>query len=257
MVDATTTTEVDTTSEEAIAAAATEKMAADAEAARLAAEGKTEDTTKVEDTKVEDKELDTAVWGTTNDEVGDSVMLMLQNSGVDVATAQTLLLEAVTQGKLELVDKDALTKAVGKAQATLILAGAENYINRNNARKSEVEKVLHDTVGGKASWGKITEWAKTALTADELMDYATMVDQGGRKATLAAKDLMERYEEKNGTIEDTTVVPKGNAPKKDEVEGLSRADYFKAMEKLKKGKPDPDAERQLWLRREAGKKQNM
>ena len=250
--------------EEAVAAAAAEKLAADAEAAKAALEAGDKpadppvDDKKAEDDKSKNDKLDTEVWGTTNDEVGDSVMLMLQNAGITVDDAQGLLLDAVMAGDVTKVDKDKLTAAVGKAQATLILAGAENYINRNNARKTEVENTLHETVGGKTQWGKITEWAKTALKQEELMDYVGMVDQGGRKAALAAKDLKERYEEANGTMDDKTVVPKNTPQKRDEVEPLSRQQYFAEMEKLTRtGKSTPAAQQELWLRREAGKQKNM
>ena len=125
----------------------------------------------------EPKELDTGVWGTTNDEVGDSVLQILQNSGVTPETAKALLYDAVKAGDASTIDRDALVEAVGKANATLILAGIDNFVEKRKTTIQGVLNILHEEVGGKDQWDTMVTWAKANLTEQEIDDYIAMVDQ--------------------------------------------------------------------------------
>lgn len=217
-------------------------------------EGTTDDTPPPDDKPDEDAALDADVWGSTGDDVGDSVLQLLQNSGTTPETAKALLWDAVKAGDATKIDRDALVEAVGKTKANLIMAGMENYVGKIAARTAEVTKVVNDEVGGKENWEAIRDWAKTALSDDDMADYADMIDKGGRKAALAARDLREQYEATGKTLKEPTkgVTPSGktSAPA---VEPLSRADYYTKVEALhKKGEATPDALNQLWKARERG-----
>lgn len=230
--------------------AATDKAAADkAEAEKSEKEKADKDA----------KELDTATWGDLKDDTANSVLLLLQNSGVTPDQAKALLYDATKAGKPEQINRDKLVEAVGATNATLIMAGIENYIGKVAARTSESNNVLYTAAGGKENWDKIAEWAKKELSAEELEDYIAMVNAGGRKISLAAKDLKERYEDKHGTLKPGTIIPEGGNPAKEEIVGISRQDYYKELDKLNRrpGKADKTAQDALWARRAAGKKQGI
>ena len=227
------------------------KAAAEAEAAaKAAAEAEGKENDKPDD------ELDTTIWGTTGDAIGDSVLKVLQDSGVKPETAKALLYDAVKAGDPSKIDRDALIEAVGKANANLILAGVDSFVEKNKTHIQGVLNILHEEVGGKEQWDTMVAWAKENLTADEIDDYIEMVDQGGRKARMAAKDMRERYEEAGNTSlqKDETVIPGKGRPTAPTIQPLSRADYYNEMETLRRtGKLTEAASQALWKRREAGK----
>ena len=174
--------------------AAADKAAADAvtkaaEDAKAAAEA-------------EDKPLDTAVWGTTGSEVGDSVLELIQNSGMTQDDAKAIMFEAVKSGDLSKIDRDALVEKVGKAKATLILAGAQNFINDAATKNATIIGEVHTTVGGKENWDALTTWAKANVGEADLSDYRAMIDAGGAKARFAAAELASKYnaDPKNTTL---------------------------------------------------------
>lgn len=213
------------------------------------------------DDKRDDKSGDTDedVWGSTGDDVGDSVLDMLKEAGTTPDTAKALLWDAVKEGDVTKIDRDALVEAVGKARANLVMAGMENYVGKIAARTKEVTEAVHSAVDGADNWSAIRTWAQEALSADEMVDYAELIDKGGRRASLAAKDLADRYVEAGNTLvkAEGTITPAGKAqPPK--VEPLSRIDYFNAVNKLHKtGKADESSLNQLWKQRELGKSRGL
>lgn len=235
--------------EEAIAA----KAAEDIEAARVA-----EDAKVVEPKDDKNAVLDTATWGDLKDDVGNSVLLILQKSGVTPEVAKALLYDATVAGKPDQIDRDKLIEAVGAANATLIMSGVENYTRKQADAAAAKQTVLNEAVGGKENWDKVLEWAKANLSAEDRAEYAELVNAGGRKATLAAKDLKAQYEEKNGTLTKQTVVPGTDNGGPKDAPGLNRADYYAELEKLNRtGKLTQGAQSALWQRRLAGQKQGI
>lgn len=216
-----------------------------------------EEPTKEEPVKEEldeNAELDSDVWGSTGDDVGDSVLQMLQNAGTTPDTAKALLWDAVQAGDVTKIDRDALVEAVGKTKATLIMAGMENYVGNIAKRAAEVTGIVNEAVGGKDNWVAIRDWAKTALSDSDMADYADMIDKGGRKASLAAKDLKEQYEAAGHTFSETTeqITPSGK-PAPTTLEPLSKRQYFEATEKLHKtGQATKEATDKLWQQRQLG-----
>lgn len=166
--------------------------------------------------EAEDKPLDTDVWGTTGDEVGDSVLTLLQNSGMTTDDAKSLMYDAVKDGDVTKIDREALEAKVGKEKATLILAGAENFITRSKAKAETILTEVHTTVGGKDNWDAVTTWAKENVSEGDLAEYREMIDAGGAKARFAASELAARYNDDSNnttlsTSETTEIVGDGKA----------------------------------------------
>jgi hypothetical protein len=209
--------------------------------------------TKEEET-VDDKDLDQDVWGSTGDDVGDSVLQLLQNSGTTPETAKALLWDAVQEGDVTKIDRDALVEAVGKTKANLIMAGMENYVGGIAKRAAEVTEVVNNAVGGNENWRAIRDWAKENLSDEDMADYADMIDKGGRKASLAAKDLKEQYEAAGHTFAESTeqVTPSGK-PKPETLEPLTKREYFEKLDKLnRQGKLTQELSSQLFKQRQLG-----
>ena len=228
------------------------KEKADAES--TAAEDGDEDGGEEDDDEGDNEDLDTSVWGDTGDEVGNSVLQTLQNSGVSTEEAKALLWDAVESGDPTKVDRDALVEKVGKAKATLIMAGIENVTGKNNAKIAEVTKVANDTAGGKENWKKASAWAVKALPGDELDELRNMLDKGGRQAKFAVGEIVARYNDdpRNTALQAGTkqVQPDGKSSKA--VEPMSRRNYGNALDKLHRRRGTPAEFAALKAHRKAG-----
>lgn len=212
--------------DEAAKKAAEDKAAADKAAADAAeAEAKA----KADETKPLDKE----VWGSTGDEVGDSVLELIQNAGLSVEDTKALMYDAVQAGDVTKIDRDALVEKVGKAKATLILAGVENFVTGQKAKAQTILTEVHTTVGGETNWTTLTAWAKTAVPEAELAQYRTMIDAGGAQARFAAAELASKFnaDPKNTTLQSAKtaeIIGDGKPPSA--VVPLNKADYFKQID---------------------------
>lgn len=206
---------------------AAQKAAAEKEAADKAAAEKAEADAKA--AEAENKPLDTAVWGSTGDEVGDSVLELIQNSGLSVEETKALMYDAVKAGDPTKIDRDALVEKVGKAKATLILAGVENFVNTSKAKAQTILTEVHTTVGGEANWKQVTEWAKGNVAEAELAQYRTMIDAGGAQARFAAAELAAKY---NGDSKNTTLTTAkttellGDGKPSSDIKPLTKAEYY-------------------------------
>lgn len=219
-------------------------------------EGKQDENTKEADKK--DEPLDVTVWGDTGSDVGNTVLKKLQETGVKPETAKALLYDAVQAGDVTKIDKAALTAAIGETNANIVLSGIGTFIKDNNAKNASVLNALHEQVGGHENWNTLRDWAKTNLKPEEIQDYIEMIDAGGRKAVLAAKDLNERYEQAGNTSlkKSEQVVPKANNQQQQTtLVALSASEYFKACEKAQKDGSYAAVRATLLAGRELGKKQ--
>lgn len=239
------------------AAAQSTKDAADKEAKAKAAAAKGDGD---DDTPDDDKELDTGVWGDPgNDEVGKSTLTLIQNSGMTPETALELFGKAREQMDPSLVDRDKLVEAVGKTKATLIMAGFETVTSREKARVAEVTKVVHDVAGGEDNWKKATKWAVAKLDAAELDELRTMLDNGGRQATFAASEIVNRYnsDPKNTALAagKGQVTPDTKAPTS--VKGITRREYGEQLDRLYRRGASEAEFSALRAQRNAGKKQGI
>lgn len=209
-----------------------------------------------EEQPTEDAELDAEVWGTTGDEVGDSALALMQNSGMTPEDAKAILYDAVQAGDPSKIDRDSLIEKVGKAKANLILAGAENFIRRSQDRVATITQEVHGAVGGKDNWTAVQAWAQANVPKAELTEYARMIDAGGAQARFAASELAGKYngDEKNTTLNanravitpDNKAAPSGKA--------TTRAEYYAALEAAHKfGTPSEETLREINAARARGR----
>jgi len=186
------------------------------------------------DSQTTENELDTDVWGTTNDEIGDSVLLVLQNSGIDVEEAKALIYDPLTQhGDPTKLDRDKLVEKVGKANANLVLAGIENFVSKNNAKNAEILNSVYEVAGGKDNWDKVSPWAKANLSETERNELSEMLDAGGAKAKFAATEIVNRFNQdpKNTSIGKSTTF-EGDSTAGTQLKATTRAEYVKQLEEL-------------------------
>lgn len=267
-----TTTEETSTENKPVSPPPSNEERAAAKAEKEAEEKKKEenpgDTTEekpAEETKEEEEkpaeELDTTVWGDTGDEVANSTLLVLQNAGVSTDEAKALLWDAVEAGDPSKVDKDALIEKVGKANATLIMAGIENVTSRNNDLIAEVKDIAHKSAGSPENWETAVNWAKKNLSEEDLDELRGMIDKGGRQASFATKEIVARYnaDPKNTSLTagETQLKPDGKS--ETPVKGISRLEYGKQLDLLfrkgiREGHPEFKA---LQAQRAAGRKQGL
>lgn len=232
-----------------------------AEAAAKAKAGKPEEVDEEEtpEGESEDKALDTAVWGDAGDDVANSVLQTLQNSGVSTEDAKALLWDAVASGDPSKVDRDTLVEKVGKAKATLIMAGIENVTSKNNERIVQVTKIAHEAAGSSDNWAKATKWANAKMEESELNELRDMLDKGGRQATFAAKEIVARYNDdpKNTALSAGTAQVKPDGKATAAVKGITRREYGEQLDRLHR-KGGGEAEfNALRAQRAAGKKQGI
>lgn len=213
-----------------------------------------EETEETEDEQQDEPALDTDKWGTTGDEVGDSVLALLQNADLTVDDAKSLMYDAMQAGDVTKIDKAALEAKVGKNKAALILAGAENFVARNAARTQSVIKEVHGTVGGEDNWNTIKTWANENLSADEIADYVELVNEGGRKARFAAQEMLAAYNasDKNTTLNTTQeVTPDAAAPQT--TRSISKAAYFEELSKAHRTGAKPAVIAEIQQARQRGR----
>lgn len=173
------------------------------------------------------------VWPTTGHEVGDSVLSLLKDSGVGVDAAKALVFDAMQAGDPTKIDRDALVEKVGKAQATLILAGVQNFVDTAIRQAQAAVTAVHEAVGGQENWTKVRDWARSALSETDLAEYRAMIDAGGKQAKFAASEMLAAY---NAVKDHSTITPAGRVePRQTELpdagEAFTRAQYVAALEK--------------------------
>ena len=203
-------------------------------------------------------DLDHETWGDTGDEVGNSVLKVLQDSGISVEDARGLLEEAVIGSDASKIDKEALIEKVGKANANLIVAGIENVIARREAHVQGVITEIHKVAGDKDTWNKVAGWVQKNVSEADRDKYATMIDQGGPQARFAAQELIGLYnaDPKNTSVgEKETIEGDGVAP--DSGEALTKTQYFEKLEAAYNRNATQAEIRQIQLARQRGRKRGI
>ena len=213
------------------------------------------DTEQDTSTNEESNETDYDSWGETGTDVGNSVITVLQESGLPADKAKALLYDAVQAGDPSKIDEAALAEAMGSAaQARIVVSGVKSHIKEIADKAESIKQSLYGVVGSEDNWKTLSAWARENLSETDLADYIEMVGQGGRKATLAVRDLMEQYEEAGNTSFDTsTVTPKTAKKTKSSIVPLSRREYYDQMElAARQGKLTPSLKEKFWQQRQAG-----
>jgi hypothetical protein len=199
------------TPEQVAALAAAEKLVADNKAAKEKAAPKPDpkpepDPEKDPDPKDKDATpLDTDKWGSTGHEGGDAVLGLMQNAGLEPEQAKALLFDAVAAGDLKKVDRAKLVEAIGEDKAKLVMIGAQSFVDAKATKNAEIVKTMHEVSGGEENWKKVAAWAKddSDFSDDDMAEYITMIDNGGKQARFAAAELVAAYNasDKNTTLD--------------------------------------------------------
>lgn len=204
----------DKVSDAAKATAETEKKAAD---------------DKEAEAKKDNTPLDEEVWGSTGDEVGDSVLTMLQNADVTTDEAKALLFDAVQAGDVTKIDVKALEDKVGKVKATLIMAGVTSFVEKNTAKNAVIVADMHKAAGGEDNWNTLAAWGKTNIPEAELSELRLMIDAGGAQARFAVSEIAAKFnaDEGNTSLSTATTTPviEADGGTGKTARSTSRADY--------------------------------
>lgn len=205
------------------------------------------------------KDFDREVWGDPGDEIAESVFQVLSDSGVTPTDAKALLFDAVQAGDPSKIDKDALVEKVGKHNANLILAGVNNYISAENARVASAVKAVHDAAGGEQNWKTVIDWVNKNVQDADLNEYRELIDAGGKKASLAVKELVSLYNaDPKTTALGKEEVLGDNTPARSQKKGITQREYGDRLDKLHRtGKATPEARAELLALRRAGRAQGL
>lgn len=180
-----------------------------------------------------DVPLDTDVWGDSGSDVGNSVLGMLQNSGVSTEDAKALMYDAVMAGDATKIDKAALTEKVGKHAAEIILTGTKAFIAETAAKTAEAVKAVHAAAGSKDNWDKASSWASKNIPEETLAEYRPMIDSGGAQARFAVSEIIAAYNKapQNSSISTTSTRVEATSTSPPARTAMSRAEYVAALDK--------------------------
>ena len=180
-----------------------------------------------------DTVLDTDVWGDSGSEVGNSVLGMLQDSGVSTEDAKALMYDAIQAGDVSMIDQAALADKVGKNAAAIILSGTKSFIAENAAKNEVAIKEVHTAAGGKDNWDAVATWASGSLPESELAEYRPMIDKGGASARFAVSEIMAAYNNApaNSSIVTNTPRVEATSTSPPARTAMSRAEYVAALDK--------------------------
>lgn len=208
----------------------------------------------------EPKELDTAVWGDTGNEVGNSVLGMLQESGISTEDAKALMYDAVQAGDVTMIDKAALTEKVGANAANIILSGTETFIKENASKTAGIISEVHTAAGGEKNWDTVSTWAASNVSEADLAEYRPMIDKGGASARFAVGEILSAY---NADSSNTTIKPAAPRAEPTSVSppatvGTTRREYVAALEKAHRfGQPSAKELATIKAQRDAGRKSGI
>jgi hypothetical protein len=223
--------------------AAADKAAADKAAADKEAAGPLKEYTKFDDSPA-----------------AQAAVNLLKEAGLGPNAANEYFAKALKSGDLNDVDVAGLEAKLGKDKATLVMAGVTAHYNGMKAQsEASVAKVL-EVFGGEENWAVVRAWAQKTEKADpafkaKVDDIRTMLDEGGFRADLGAKELLRMYnaapDQKGlGTaklaVGDSTGTVIGKA--------LTRAEYVRELEAAHNRRAPSTEIKALDARRKAGMK---
>jgi hypothetical protein len=202
---------------------------------------------------------DLSAWGDTGSEVGNSVLGMLQDSGIAVDDAKALLFDAVQAGDITKIDVAALTEKVGKHAANIIMSGTKSYISENKSKSDGIMTDVYAHAGGEENWTKASKWASENVPEADLAQYRPMLDKGGASARFVVSEVLAAYNksEDNTTITPTTPRAEGDLGVPPAREATTRAQYVKDLEKANKNKASPREMAAIQAARNLGRKQGI
>jgi hypothetical protein len=206
-----------------------------------------------------DTPLDTSVWGDTGSEVGNSVLGMLQDSGLSTEEAKALLYDGISSGDASKIDMEALTAKVGKNAANIIVSGAKSFIAENAEKNTAIISEVHTTAGSKENWDAVSKWAVDNVSESDLEEYRPMIDKGGAAARFAVSELMSSYnkDSNNSTISATTPRAEATSVSPPASTAISRAEYVAALTKAHRNGASPKEIATIQANRNNGRKRGI
>lgn len=147
-------------------------------------------------------------------------------------------MQAAVNGDFTLLE--AALAALGDKAAgyqNIVALAKKSFDESSSKAKTKAEadtKLVHDAVGGKEQWEKITAWAKTAAEPAEREQVNAALKQGGLVAKVMAQWLGNAFAKAAGTVvEPASVVTPGAAAKPDTPGPLTAVQYAKEVQELR------------------------
>jgi len=212
------------------------------------------------DAKPDDKPLDTETWGDTGSDIGNSVLEVLQNSGLSTEDAKALLFDGVKAGDVSQIDAAALEAKVGKAASTIIMTGVKAFVAETAAKNEAIVADVYKAAGSQENWEVASQWAASNIPEDTLAEYRPMIDKGGAAARFAVQEIITAYnnDANNSSLatsptpraEPTSASPPASA-------ATTRAQYVAALEKAHRTGAKPAEIAAIQRSRELGRQQGI
>jgi hypothetical protein len=184
---------------------------------------------------------------------------LLKEAGIGPNEANAYFEKALKSGDLNDVDVKGLEAKLGKAKATLVMAGVTAHYTALATKAQETVTAVHEVFGGEKNWSTVRDWAHAAEKADpkvksQINAIRGMIDEGGFRAEAGARELLRMYNSApNQKGLGTSKLAVGNSTGTVIGTHLTRSDYLTEL-KAAHERGAPRAEIQaLDARRRAGK----
>lgn len=123
---------------------------------------------------------------------------LLKEAGVGPNAANEFFAKAIKSGNLADVDVAGLEAKLGKAKATLVMAGVKTHYEGLAAHSASVVTQTHEIFGGEANWNTVRDWAKASEKTDpalknQIDGVRSLLDEGGPRAAAGARELLRLY----------------------------------------------------------------
>lgn len=194
----------------------------------------------------------------------DAAIELMQKTGMTPVEGNAVFEEAIKTGDLTKVKWEVLEARLGKSTAALVKVGIDNYYNSEYSQQKELINYAHEKTGGEKGWSAIQEWAKSKESSDpafqkELNEWRQAIKVGGFAARAAVDVIKSRYEADPSNKSLSTALERGNTPSATLGEGapLSRAAYFKELDKAGGDRAPQAIQKALYARRQAGVKAGL
>jgi hypothetical protein len=200
---------------------------------------------------------------TLDDPAGQAAINLLKKSGLGPNEAQNYFQKAIDSGNLNDIDVKGLEKRIGKEATDLIMIGVRQHYGAIAQKHAETVRATHEVFGGEQNWNTVKTWAQTAEKADsklkaQIDDIRDMMDEGGLKAQLGAKELLRLYNAAPATKGlGTQKLVQGDGDGKVIGTPLTRADYLTALKAAEARGASAAEKHALHARRKAGMAQRI
>lgn len=214
--------------------------------------------------KAEEKQVEATKeeWPKYDDPSLGAAVELMKAAGLNYEDSKAFFKKAGETGKASDVDFKGLEAKMGKAQATLVMAGLKQYeAEQTQFAQATITDVM-TVLGGKESYMKLKDWVSVREAADpafakDLVAYRQMISSGGVQAKAAAIALKQLYTENpNNSGLNNKMVEGDKSVNAVEGQPLGRAEYNKLLKEAYDKRDDAEVTR-LNARRKAGIKQGV